>query len=121
MQQAVHQTFEANLQEGTGQVTGFTFPFETNEHGTIRHVRTVLIRPYARYRISHLLGRVLTFFCFLHGERDTTQAPPCHFHRISPALGSESTSVGTRGVSCNRTDCYFCGAPAYKRGGRGWR
>ncbi|KAH0834201.1 hypothetical protein J3R83DRAFT_11513 [Lanmaoa asiatica] len=36
--QAIHQTFEANLEEGTGQVTGFTFPFETNEHGTIRHV-----------------------------------------------------------------------------------
>ncbi|KAF8439746.1 DUF1620-domain-containing protein [Boletus edulis BED1] len=36
--QVIHQTFEANLQQGTGQVTGFTFPFETNEHGTIRHV-----------------------------------------------------------------------------------
>ncbi|KAF8554252.1 DUF1620-domain-containing protein [Imleria badia] len=36
--QAIHQTFEVNLHEGRGQVTGFAFPFETNEHGTIRHV-----------------------------------------------------------------------------------
>ena len=29
-----------------GQVTGFAFPFEANEHGTIRHALTFFVRPF---------------------------------------------------------------------------
>ncbi|KAF9219877.1 DUF1620-domain-containing protein [Gyrodon lividus] len=36
--QAIHQTFEAHLEEGKGSVTGFAFPFETREHGVVKHV-----------------------------------------------------------------------------------
>ena len=34
-------------------MTGFAFPFETNEHGTIRHVCAFSVRPYAR-RVLYL-------------------------------------------------------------------
>lgn len=37
--------FEVNLQEGTGHVSGFAIPFETNEHGTIRHVGALWFVP----------------------------------------------------------------------------
>ncbi|KIJ64207.1 hypothetical protein HYDPIDRAFT_112159 [Hydnomerulius pinastri MD-312] len=36
--QAIHQTFEAHLDEGKGSLSGFAFPFETREHGVVRHV-----------------------------------------------------------------------------------
>ncbi|KAI6156842.1 DUF1620-domain-containing protein [Pisolithus tinctorius] len=36
--QAIHQTFTPRLSEGTGQVTGYAFPFPTHGHGVIRHV-----------------------------------------------------------------------------------
>ncbi|KAN0080356.1 Protein of unknown function (DUF1620) domain containing protein [Tylopilus felleus] len=36
--QAIHQIFEASLQEGKGQVTGFTFPFDASEHGIIKNI-----------------------------------------------------------------------------------
>ncbi|KAG9308090.1 hypothetical protein JVU11DRAFT_12603 [Chiua virens] len=34
----IHETFEANLIGGTGQRTAFPVPFDTYEHGTIKHV-----------------------------------------------------------------------------------
>jgi hypothetical protein len=37
-QQAIHQTFEAQLEEGKGSVSTFAFPFETKEHGVVKHV-----------------------------------------------------------------------------------
>ncbi|KIJ13017.1 hypothetical protein PAXINDRAFT_163784 [Paxillus involutus ATCC 200175] len=36
--QAIHQTFEAQLEEGKGSVSTFAFPFETKEHGVVKHV-----------------------------------------------------------------------------------
>ncbi|KAI5999030.1 hypothetical protein EDC04DRAFT_2584429 [Pisolithus marmoratus] len=36
--QAIHQTFTPHLAEGKGQVTGYAFPYQTHEHGVIRHV-----------------------------------------------------------------------------------
>ncbi|EGO03055.1 hypothetical protein SERLA73DRAFT_103134 [Serpula lacrymans var. lacrymans S7.3] len=34
----VHQVFSAQLAEGKGSVSGFTFPFETSVHGIVAHV-----------------------------------------------------------------------------------
>lgn len=67
----IHQTFEANLQEGTGQVTGFAFPFDTYEHGTIRHVGTFPVRFLLGVEAYSYVGRVPTLFPrLLPNERD---------------------------------------------------
>ncbi|KAF9241301.1 hypothetical protein BU15DRAFT_87236 [Melanogaster broomeanus] len=36
--QAIHQTFEVDLEEDKGSVSAVAFPFETREHGIVRHV-----------------------------------------------------------------------------------